>query len=121
MAGFTLPHDHGEQKHAENLHRELMNVEHFGAVCEIFKQLSDPTRIRIFWLLSHHEECVINIAAMLEMSSPAVSHHLRCLTQSGLLTSRRCGKEVYYKAADTAQCRTLHETIERIMEISCPK
>ena len=38
MAGFTLPHDHGEQKHAENLHRELMNVEHFGAVCEIFKR-----------------------------------------------------------------------------------
>ena len=121
MAGFTLPHDHGEQKHAENLHRELMNVEHFGAVCEIFKQLSDPTRVRIFWLLSHHEECVINIAAMLEMSSPAVSHHLRCLTQSGLLTSRRCGKEVYYKAADTAQIRLLHEIVEQVMEIACPE
>lgn len=121
MAGFTLPHDHGEQKHAETLHRELMNVEHFGAVCEIFKQLSDPTRVRIFWLLSHHEECVINIAAMLEMSSPAVSHHLRCLTQSGLLTSRRCGKEVYYKAADTAQIRLLHEIVEQVMEIACPE
>ena len=121
MAGFTLPHDHGEQKHAENLHRELMNVEHFGAVCEIFKQLSDPTRVRIFWLLSHHEECVINIAAMLEMSSPAVSHHLRCLTQSGLLTSRRCGKEVYYKAADTAQIRLLHEIVEQVMQIACPE
>ena len=36
MAGFTLPHDHGEQKHAENLHRELLYVEHFSAVCEIF-------------------------------------------------------------------------------------
>ena len=44
-----------------------------------------------------------------------------CASQSGLIESRRCGKEVYYKAADTAQCRTLHETIERIMEISCPK
>ena len=40
---------------------------------------------------------------------------------AGLIVSRREGKEVYYKAADTAQCRTLHETIERIMEISCPK
>ena len=96
MAGFALPHDHGEGGHIENLHRELMNAAHFTAVSEIFKQLSDPTRVRIFWLLSHREECVINLAALLEMSSPAVSHHLRSLTESGLLVSRRDGKEVYY-------------------------
>ena len=68
MAGFVLPHDHGEGGHIENLHHELMNVAHFTAVSEIFKQLSDPTRVRIFWLLSHREECVINLAALLEMS-----------------------------------------------------
>ena len=121
MSGFALPHDHGEQKHAVELHRELMNVEHFNAVCDIFKQLSDPTRVRIFWLLSHHEECVINIAAMLEMSSPAVSHHLRSLAQSHLIVSRRSGKEVYYKAADTAQIKLLHEVVEQVMEIACPE
>lgn len=86
-----------------------------------FKQLSDPTRVRIFWLLSHREECVINLAALLEMSSPAVSHHLRSLTESGLLVSRRDGKEVYYKAADTAQIRMLHEIVEQVMEIACPE
>ena len=121
MAGFALPHDHGEGGHNENLHRELMNVAHFTAVSEIFKQLSDPTRVRIFWLLSHREECVINLAALLEMSSPAVSHHLRSLTESGLLVSRRDGKEVYYKAADTAQIRMLHEIVEQVMEIACPE
>ena len=122
MAGFTLPHDHGERRpHAEDLHRELMNAAHFAAAAEIFKQLSDPTRVRIFWLLSHQEECVINIAALLEMSSPAVSHHLRSLTESGLLVSRRDGKEVYYKAADTAQIRLLHEIVEQVMEIACPE
>ena len=98
-----------------------MNVAHFTAVSEIFKQLSDPTRVRIFWLLSHREECVINLAALLEMSSPAVSHHLRSLTESGLLVSRRDGKEVYYKAADTAQIRMLHEIVEQVMEIACPE
>lgn len=121
MAEFALPHDHGEQRHIENLHRELMNVTHFTAASEIFKQLSDPTRVRIFWLLSHQEECVINLAALLEMSSPAVSHHLRSLTESGLLVSRRDGKEVYYKAADTAQIRMLHEIVEQVMEIACPE
>ena len=48
MAGFALPHDHGEGGHIEDLHRELMNAAHFAAASEIFKQLSDPTRVRIF-------------------------------------------------------------------------
>ena len=113
--------DHGEQRHAEQLHRELMNTARFGAVSEIFKQLSDPTRVRIFWLLSHQEECVVNIAALLDMSSPAVFHHLRSLTESGLLVSRRDGKEVYYRAADTGQIRLLHEIVEQVMEIACPE
>ena len=117
MPEFSLPHDHGAHGHTEDLYRELKNVEHFGAVCDIFKQLSDPTRVRIFWLLSHREECVINIAALLDMSSPAVSHHLRSLTQSGLIESRRCGKEVYYKAGDTMQIKLLHEIVEQVMQI----
>lgn len=94
---------------------------HFTAVSEIFQAAQRPTRVRIFWLLSHREECVINLAALLEMSSPAVSHHLRSLTESGLLVSRRDGKEVYYKAADTAQIRMLHEIVEQVMEIACPE
>ena len=121
MSGFTLPHHHGENTHAASLHKELMNTVHFSAVSDVFKQLSDPTRVRIFWLLSHQEECVINIAAMLEMSSPAVSHHLRSLTESGLLVSRRVGKEVYYKAAEAEQIHLLHQIVEQVMEITCPE
>ena len=120
MDQFQLPHRHGRQPHTEELHRELTNIEHFTAVSDIFKQFSDPTRVRIFWLLSHQEECVVNVAAMLDMSSPAVSHHLRSLAESGLLESRRDGKEVYYRAADTEQTRLLHEIIEQVMKITCP-
>lgn len=121
MPDFSLPHHHGGEEYAASLHRELLNLPHFTAVSEIFKQLSDPTRVRIFWLLSHQEECVTNIAVMLDMSSPAISHHLRSLTDSGLLESRRVGKEVYYKAADTVQIRLLHEIVEQVMEITCPE
>ena len=121
MAEFQLPHDHGTSSQAASLHQEVMQVAHFAAAAEVFKQLSDPTRVRIFWLLSHQEACVINLAAMLEMSSPAVSHHLRSLTESGLLVSRRDGKEVYYRAADTEESRLLHEIVERVMEIACPE
>ena len=50
-----------------------------------------------------------------------MSHHLRSLTESGLLVSRRDGKEVYYRAADTGQIRLLHEIVEQVMEIACPE
>jgi DNA-binding transcriptional ArsR family regulator len=89
-------------------------------VADVFKQLNDASRLRVFWLLCHMEECVINIAALMEMSTPAVSHHLKQLKSGGLIVSRREGKEVYYKAADTEQSRLLHKAIEELMEIVCP-
>ena len=121
MEAFALPHQHGGGAHAEELERYLNRMEDFQTVTLVFRQLADANRVRLFWLLCHCEECVINLSSLMEMSSPAVSHHLKVLRSAGLIVSRREGKEVYYKAADTAVCRTLHETIEKIMEISCPK
>ena len=121
MEHIQLPHQHTHTYKIEKLTGQLTRVEDFQTVAEVFKQLSDPSRIRIFWLLCHCEECVINISALVEMSSPAVSHHLRQLKSSGLITSRRAGKEVYYKAADTEESHLLHRSIERIMTITCPR
>lgn len=116
-----LPHRHGEEARTAVLREHLGHVAYFQAVAEVFRQLGDPTRIRIFWLLCHCEQCVVNISAMLEMSSPAVSHHLRPLKNSGLIVCRREGKEVYYRAADTEESRLLHRMIEQVMEIACPE
>lgn len=122
MDTMPLPHYHGEEpSHTKVIRALLDNTDTFTSLADIFRQLGDASRIRIFWLLCHCEECVVNIAAMLNMSSPAVSHHLNKLRTSGLIVSRREGKEVYYKAADTPESQTLHETIEHVMEIACPK
>ena len=121
MSDIHLPHQHGEGEETVLIRAQLRRVEHFQTVAEVFRQLGDTTRIRIFWLLCHCEECVVNISAMLEMSSPAVSHHLRPLKNSGLIISRREGKEVYYRASDTPQSRLLHQMIEQVMEITCPE
>ena len=120
MEYLDLPHFHGEQENVKEIKEQLTDIEHFQIVSDVFRHLSDPTRIRIFWMLCHCEECVINISALMEMSSPAISHHLRPLKDSGLITSRREGKEVYYKAADTEQSRLLHLMIEKVMAIPCP-
>ena len=46
------------------------------------------------------------------------SHHLRQLKDSGLIVSRRVGKEVYYRAADTEVAQLLHQIIERTVEVT---
>ena len=121
MEHTQLPHQHTHAYKIEKLTGQLARLKDFRTVAEVFKQLSDPSRIRIFWLLCHCEECVINISALVDMSSPAVSHHLRQLKSSGLITARREGKEVYYKAADTEESHLLHRSIERIMASTCPR
>lgn len=118
MTQTTLPHEHC--KSSADLCSHMPETSEFQIVSDVFKQLGDATRIRIFWILCHCEECVLNISAMMEMSSPAVSHHLKLLKSGGLITSRREGKEVYYKAVNTKQAQLLHHMIEKMVEITCP-
>ena len=118
MSNLPLPHDHGQSMERELHH--VPSVDDFQTVADIFKQLGDGSRIRIFWLLCHCEECVINLSAMVGMSSPAVSHHLKQLKAGGLIVSRREGKEVYYRAADTERAQLLHHMIEALVKIACP-
>ena len=98
MSGVNLPHDHGQN--IEKVLERMPDSEECVLVAEVFKQISDGSRIRILWLLCHCEECVSNIAAAMQMSDPAVSHHLKLLKKSGLIVSRRDGKEIYYRLAD---------------------
>ena len=118
MPNAPLPHDHNQP--IEWAPERIPSVDDFQTVADIFKQLGDGSRIRIFWLLCHCEECVVNLSAMVNMSSPAVSHHLRQLKAGGLITSRREGKEVYYRATLTQQAQLLNHMIENLVEIACP-
>ena len=118
MKTTSLPHDHGQAM--EQKLQNMPSVENFQTLSDIFKQLGDGSRLRIFWLLCHCEECVVNLSAMVGMSSPAVSHHLRLLRAAGLIVNRREGKEVYYTAAATQQAQMLHHMIEDLVAIACP-
>lgn len=118
MGEQKLPHDHGE-----NIGRILglmPDSDSFLQAAAIFQQLSDGSRLRILWLLCHSEECGINIAAAVEMSNAAVSHHLKSLKLHGLVSSRRSGKEVYYTLADTETARLVHRMIDAFFSVGCP-
>lgn len=98
----------------------LSRIEDFQSIAEVFKQLSDASRLRIFFLLCHEETCVSEIAELVNMTTPAVAHHLKLLKSAGLIASRRCGKEVYYQVSDSLSAKLLHATIEQVMCIVCP-
>ena len=72
-----LPHSHGGR--SEDLFGHMPAPGEFDASAALFRLMSDNTRIRLFWLLCHCEECLLDLSAMMEMSSPALSHHLKLL------------------------------------------
>lgn len=65
--------------------------------CQAFRALSDPTRLKILILLKEREMCVSEICDEFDMKQPSISHHLDILKRSGLVTSDKRGREVYYK------------------------
>lgn len=114
----ALPHQHDEN--AAHLLEHMPGSDDFTVLAALFHQLGDGSRLRLFWLLCHCEECLTDLSVMMGMSSPALSHHLRQLKAAGLIVSRRSGKEVYYRAADTQAAQALHDMMEALMAIACP-
>ncbi len=64
---------------------------------EFCKTLADPTRQKILEMLLEKEKTVSEIVEAFKLTQPTVSHHLEILSRSGLLTSRKEGKQVYYR------------------------
>ena len=61
--------------------------------------LADPTRLRLLSLIGAHpdgEACVCDLTAPIGLSQPTVSHHLKVLTEAGLLGREQRGRWVYY-------------------------
>ncbi len=62
----------------------------------ILKALADKKRLKILKLLSKQEMAVCEIINELDLSQPAVSHHLKLLKNAGLVRDIREGKWIYY-------------------------
>jgi ArsR family transcriptional regulator, lead/cadmium/zinc/bismuth-responsive transcriptional repressor len=71
------------------------------SVAQLFKALSDDTRIKIAYALSEEEElCVCDVANIVGSTTATASHHLRLLRNLGLAKYRKEGKLVYYSLDD---------------------
>lgn len=86
----------------------------------IFKALSDETRLKIVKLLEHGELCVCDIVAALGTIQPKISFHLGVLKEAGLIKDRKQGKWVHYCLDDSDIFRRflILSTLERISKES---
>ena len=97
--------------------REMFAREMFVRLAETFQALGDTSRVQIVWALSQRELCVGDIALLLSMSQPAVSHHLRTLRNLQLVRVRRDGRTSFYSLDDEHIERLLHEGIKHVEDL----
>lgn len=67
---------------------------------EIFKVLSDSNRLQIIDMLSCGELCVCKMLERFDITQPTLSHHLKVLSDSGIVTSRKEANWIHYKLND---------------------
>ncbi len=86
--------------HLETVVRLRPELRRLEGAAELFKALSDETRLKVIYALSRSELCVCDVAAVLGSSQATASYHLRLLHHLGLAKYRKDGKMVYYRLAD---------------------
>ncbi len=83
----------------------------------IFKVLGDETRAKIVYALAQAERlCVCDIAQIVGLSLPAVSHHLRVLRELDIARANKEGKMVFYSLADEHVASLVRQGAEHASE-----
>ena len=99
--------------HHTAVHAALENMpqdKEIEALSAFLKMMGDPTRIKMMCIMSQGEMCVQDIACALGMTKSAISHQLSGLRDSGIVKSRREGKNVFYSIDD--------EHVNAVLEIA---
>jgi ArsR family transcriptional regulator, arsenate/arsenite/antimonite-responsive transcriptional repressor len=81
--------------------------EEVDATARLFRAIGDPARVRILNVLATNPDpvCVCNLIDPLGLSQPTVSHHLKTLTDAGLLDREQRGKWAYFSLRPEAATR----------------
>lgn len=78
----------------------------------LFSIFQDENRQKIILLLCAHKSMTVNqITDQLDLSRPAVSHHLKLMLDAGVITFQKAGKERYYQLS-------LEDTIQLLKDLA---
>ena len=94
-----------------------LSDEEAHASAALFRALADPARIKIVNLLATSDDavCACEFEPALGLSQPTVSHHLKKLTEAGLLEREQRGKWAYFSLKPEASSQL--ERLVRITEV----
>ena len=108
----------------EDIHEELVSkrraemptTELLYDLADFFKIFGDSTRMSILFAIDREPMCVCYIAELLKMTKSAVSHQLKILRQSSLVTYKKSGKNVFYMLADDHVRDIIEKALDHIKE-----
>lgn len=78
--------------------------------------MGNTTRLKLMYILSEEECGVLQLAELLNMSMPAVSHHIRLLKDKNMVIRRQEGKNVYYRLNDECLMQVLEVSRKHVEE-----
>ncbi len=84
-------------------------------VAELVRAFSDPTRVRLIAALAEGEQNVSALAALVDVSESAVSHHLRGLRQMRLVRARKDGRQVFYTLDDDHVAALFRQGLDHVL------
>lgn len=119
MAKSDLPICHDREVHGDVVERikgEMPDSSVLYELSDFFKIFGDSTRVSILFVIDRGEICVCDIAEILGMTKSAVSHQLKILRQSKLISYRKSGKNVFYSLADDHVKDIIEKALEHIKE-----
>ncbi len=115
----NIPQCECEEVHLDTVERKkviMPDPSTLYDLADFFKIFGDSTRMNILFAIDGEPMCVCDIADLLGMTKSAVSHQLKILRQSDLITYRRSGKNVFYTLADDHVRDIINKALEHIKE-----
>ncbi|WP_414839095.1 ArsR/SmtB family transcription factor [Carnobacterium sp. TMP28] len=84
----------------------------YEAYAKVMKALSDPKRVKIIDMLSYGALCACDILEQFDFTQPTLSHHIKVLVDSGLVTVEKTGTWHHYSLNEMKMDQLVTETIK---------
>jgi ArsR family transcriptional regulator len=81
----------------------VLDVDAAERLARMFKALGDPTRVRLLSLIAAHaggEACICDLTVPVGLSQGTVSHHMKILSDAGLVSRDQRGRWAYYRVTE---------------------
>jgi DNA-binding transcriptional ArsR family regulator len=109
--------------HADSRTRAELPIEQAELAVEVFRMLSDTTRVRLLWALIDQELAVNDLAERVGKPAPSVSQHLAKLRMARLVRTRREGTQVFYRLENQHVARLVGDAVDNAEHAGpeCPR